>query len=69
MNIISSKTFPNKNENKIKAKTLKIKQIVKSANYDQMPSLSIHSPQKLHRTMPIYFLPLIVHIKVNTIQL
>ena len=40
-------------------------QMVKSANYDQMPTLGIHSPQKLYRTLPIYFLPLLVQIKVK----
>ena len=44
-------------------------QMVKPANYDQMPTLGIHSPQKLHRTLSISFHPLLVHIKVKSTQL
>ena len=57
------------NQNKINSKTLKLKQIVKSANYDQMPTLGIHSPQKFYRTLSISFLPLLVQEKVKPTQL
>ena len=66
MNIISSKTFPSKI--KIKAKTLKLEHLVKSANSCQIPTLGIQSSQKLYRNMPIYFLPLLVDIKVKSTQ-
>ena len=57
------------NQNKIISKALKIKQIVKSANLAQMPSLGIQSSQKLHKTIPISFHPLLVQVKVNRTQL
>ena len=44
-------------------------QLVKSANYDQMPTLGIHSPQKLYRNLSISFLPLLVQVKVKPTQL
>ena len=43
--------------------------MVTFADYDQMPTLGIHSPQKLYRNLSISFLPLLVQVKVNPTQL
>ena len=57
MNVTSCKNIFKHYQNKIKAKTLKTKPIVKMTDYDHMPTLGLHSPQFYTETILILFTP------------